>query len=258
MEHQNSGQERCCHCHAVWHSSVTSSRVPQRHSAGHKIPVYNMCCGTQEVQEKSSTQASSSQRSKGPSFRADPKVIKRLHRLEKHMRENKLRHTFADQLGEAQESDELNSKKEARKLAFYLFWNVRPDYDRCCTTPLDPLPRMAICLPPCCSSSSVLANLNHPCLCVCMVCMLHNAVALRKRPKASKFNLWRVCMVGVSPSETHHLQVLPRLLHSACLSEHVGPATVAVYVHNVHPGAGTSLYLWTWSFSCRQKRSHML
>ena len=85
----------------------------------------------QEVQEKSNNQASSSgQRSKGPSFQADPKVIKRLHRLEKHMRENKLRHTFADQLGEAQESDELNSKKEARKLAFYLFWNVRPDYDR--------------------------------------------------------------------------------------------------------------------------------
>ena len=46
------------------------------------------------------------------------------------MRENKLRHTFADQLGEAQESDELNSKKEARKLAFYLFWNVRPNFDR--------------------------------------------------------------------------------------------------------------------------------
>ncbi len=46
------------------------------------------------------------------------------------MRENKLRHSFADQLGEAQESDELNSKKEARKLAFYLFWNVRPNFDR--------------------------------------------------------------------------------------------------------------------------------
>lgn len=69
-------------------------------------------------------------RSGGPSFKADPKVISRLHKLEKHMRENKLRHTFADQLGEAQESDELNSKKEARKLAFYLFWNVRSNFDR--------------------------------------------------------------------------------------------------------------------------------
>ena len=86
----------------------------------------------QEVQDKqgSSSQGGGQGRSGGPSFRADPKVIKRLHRLEKHMRENKLRHSFADQLGEAQESDELNSKKEARKLAFYLFWNVRPNFDR--------------------------------------------------------------------------------------------------------------------------------
>lgn len=85
----------------------------------------------QEVQDKSSSSQGSGQgRSGGLSFRADPKVIKRLHRLEKHMRENKLRHSFADQLGEAQESDELNSKKEARKLAFYLFWNVRPNFDR--------------------------------------------------------------------------------------------------------------------------------
>ena len=72
------------------------------------------------------------------------------------MRENKLRHTFADQLGEAQESDELNSKKEARKLAFYLFWNVRPDYDRCCK-PSRPLPCMAIWLLPSCCVNSVSA-----------------------------------------------------------------------------------------------------
>ncbi|KAL3133145.1 hypothetical protein ABBQ38_007040 [Trebouxia sp. C0009 RCD-2024] len=104
--------------------------------AGVAHPVLSMLA-EQEVHEKSSNQGSSSQRSQGPSFQADPKVIKRLHRLEKHMRENKLRHTFADQLGEAQESDELNSKKEARKLAFYLFWNVRPDYDRNFIVPMD-------------------------------------------------------------------------------------------------------------------------
>lgn len=96
-----------------------------------------MPSATQEVQGKGSSSSSQggSQRSGGRSFAADPKVIKRLHRLEKHMRENKLRHTFADQLGEAQESDELNSKKEARKLAFYLFWNVRPNFDRCVRLP---------------------------------------------------------------------------------------------------------------------------
>ena len=96
----------------------------------------NKPSATQEVQDKgSSSSQGGSQRSGGRSFAADPKVIKRLHRLEKHMRENKLRHTFADQLGEAQESDELNSKKEARKLAFYLFWNVRPNFDRCVRLP---------------------------------------------------------------------------------------------------------------------------
>ena len=125
-------------------------------SAGQVLCIHVMWCNIQEVQEKSSNQGNSSQRSKGPSFRADPKVIKRLHRLEKHMRENKLRHTFADQLGEAQESDELNSKKEARKLAFYLFWNVRPDYDRCCK-PSRPLPCMAIWLFPSCCVNSVSA-----------------------------------------------------------------------------------------------------
>ncbi len=57
------------------------------------------------------------------------------------MRENKLRHTFADQLGEAQESDELNSKKEARKLAFYLFWNVRPNFDRYKHFPCSDVPK---------------------------------------------------------------------------------------------------------------------
>ncbi|DBA97314.1 TPA: hypothetical protein ACH3X1_015052 [Trebouxia sp. C0004] len=100
-------------------------------------PVISMLA-EQEVQDKSSSSQGGSQgRSGGPSFRADPKVIKRLHRLEKHMRENKLRHSFADQLGEAQESDELNSKKEARKLAFYLFWNVRPNFDRNFIVPMD-------------------------------------------------------------------------------------------------------------------------
>ncbi|KAA6427548.1 MAG: mechanosensitive channel of small conductance-like 10 [Trebouxia sp. A1-2] len=100
-------------------------------------PVISMLA-EQETQDKSSSSQGGGQgRSGGPSFRADPKVIKRLHRLEKHMRENKLRHSFADQLGEAQESDELNSKKEAHKLAFYLFWNVRPNFDRNFIVPMD-------------------------------------------------------------------------------------------------------------------------
>ena len=49
----------------------------------------------------------------------------------RHIRENKLRMTFTDALGQAQsQPDGVSSQKEARRLAFYLFWNVRTDYDR--------------------------------------------------------------------------------------------------------------------------------
>lgn len=58
-------------------------------------------------------------------------LLRKLHKLERHIRENKLRFTFSDELGRAQEDQyEVTSKKEARKVAFYLFWNVRPTYDR--------------------------------------------------------------------------------------------------------------------------------
>ena len=49
----------------------------------------------------------------------------------KHIRENKLRMTFTDALGQAQsQPDGVSNQKEARRLAFYLFWNVRTEYDR--------------------------------------------------------------------------------------------------------------------------------
>ena len=55
----------------------------------------------------------------------------KLKELVKHIRENKLRMTFTDALGQAQsEGDGVSSQKEAKRLAFYLFWNVRTDYDR--------------------------------------------------------------------------------------------------------------------------------
>ena len=51
--------------------------------------------------------------------------------VEKHIRKNKLKLTFTDQLGRAvhvgqDEEGDIASKKEAKKLAFYLFWNMRP------------------------------------------------------------------------------------------------------------------------------------
>lgn len=49
------------------------------------------------------------------------------------MRENKLRqhNSFADELGKAEsEWDEIRSKKEAKRMAFDIFWNARADYSR--------------------------------------------------------------------------------------------------------------------------------
>ena len=56
----------------------------------------------------------------------------KLKDLVKHIRENKLRITFTDALGQAAQSegDGVSSQKEARRLAFYLFWNVRAHHDR--------------------------------------------------------------------------------------------------------------------------------
>ena len=55
--------------------------------------------------------------------------------VEKHIRKNKLKLTFTDQLGRAvtvsqDEESEVSSKKEAKKLAFYLFWNMRATLSR--------------------------------------------------------------------------------------------------------------------------------
>ena len=39
--------------------------------------------------------------------------------------------TFADTLGAAKhDQGEVSSKAEAKKLAFYLFWNIKPYFDR--------------------------------------------------------------------------------------------------------------------------------
>ena len=49
--------------------------------------------------------------------------------------------TFAEQLGaakhQAQSEGEVSSKNEAKKLAFYLFWNIKPYFDRSYILPED-------------------------------------------------------------------------------------------------------------------------
>lgn len=65
-------------------------------------------------------------------------VVAKLHLVEKHIRKNKLQVTFADQLGAAKHNEgEVNSKNEAKKLAFYLFWNIKPYFDRNYVLPED-------------------------------------------------------------------------------------------------------------------------
>lgn len=64
----------------------------------------------------------------------DPQLARRVAQLERHMRENKLRQftSFVDRLGSTQEAaDEVKSTKEAKRLAFDIFWNARTDYSRC-------------------------------------------------------------------------------------------------------------------------------
>ena len=61
--------------------------------------------------------------------------------VEKHIRKNKLKLTFTDQLGKAvsvsqDEDSEISSKKEAKKLAFYLFWNMRATLSRFVANPI--------------------------------------------------------------------------------------------------------------------------
>lgn len=59
-------------------------------------------------------------------------VVMKLHTIERHIRKNKLKVTLTDEIGAATKSgdQELNSSAQARRLAFYLFWNVKADYTR--------------------------------------------------------------------------------------------------------------------------------
>ena len=52
--------------------------------------------------------------------------------VEKHIRKNKLTAgTFSDQVGHSSHADEASTDREARKLAFFLFWNIKPTLSRC-------------------------------------------------------------------------------------------------------------------------------
>lgn len=56
--------------------------------------------------------------------------LDRLHRVEKHLRKNKLKLTLTERLGAAHMADDVSSQAEAKKLAFYLFWNCKSSFER--------------------------------------------------------------------------------------------------------------------------------
>lgn len=70
------------------------------------------------------------ERRKVPKIADEPDFLERLHRVEKHIRKNNLRATFTDQIGKAGALDEVASLNEAHQLAFFLFWNIKPSFDR--------------------------------------------------------------------------------------------------------------------------------
>lgn len=59
-----------------------------------------------------------------------PKLCVHCLQVEKHLRKNNLTVTFTDQMGQAKHSEAVTGEKEAKKLAFYLFWNVKPYFTR--------------------------------------------------------------------------------------------------------------------------------
>ena len=53
--------------------------------------------------------------------------------VEKHIRKNKLTAgTFSDQVGASSRADDESTDREARKLAFFLYWNIKPTFARFC------------------------------------------------------------------------------------------------------------------------------
>lgn len=59
-----------------------------------------------------------------------PQQAMRLAQMEKYIRKNALQVTFRDTLSRAERREVVTSEQEAKKLAFYLFWNVKSDYAR--------------------------------------------------------------------------------------------------------------------------------
>lgn len=54
----------------------------------------------------------------------------RMSKMEKYIRKHALEVTFKDALSRTERSEQVTSELEAKKLGFYLYHNVKADYDR--------------------------------------------------------------------------------------------------------------------------------
>lgn len=60
----------------------------------------------------------------------DAAFLGRLQRIEEHIRNNKLRVSIAARIGAAsRQKEDISNISEAKKLAFYIFWNVKASHD---------------------------------------------------------------------------------------------------------------------------------
>ena len=53
-----------------------------------------------------------------------------LAKMETYIRRQALQVTFRDELSATERQEEVTSVGEAKKIAFYLFWNVKADLER--------------------------------------------------------------------------------------------------------------------------------
>ena len=68
-----------------------------------------------------------------------------LLQVEKHIRKNKLTAgTFSEQVGASSHADTESTDREARKLAFFLYWNIKPTFTRYAVTLADEMTNMCI------------------------------------------------------------------------------------------------------------------
>ena len=117
--------------HAVAGNSVTQPAPHSLHSKGLMFVFEKKSCLEEEHLHALSLQVvACNWHSVSPADLNPLKLCTHCLQVEKHLRKNNLTVTFTDQMGQAKHSEAVTGEKEAKKLAFYLFWNVKPYFTR--------------------------------------------------------------------------------------------------------------------------------